>query len=296
MQLNDIRYFIALSETLNFTRAAETCNVSQPALTRAIHKMEEELGGLLFSRERNNTHLTALGRLIEPHLHEIVSRTGHVEKLATRFIRLEHAAISVGVMCTIGPMLFASFLGRFRADHPGVELTLLEGVPDQLCAMLLEGAIDLAIMADPRGFAPELRAVPIYDERFVVACSAGHRFAREDSVPLASLDGESYLLRINCECRDVLNEICRSQNVRLIHSYRSEREDWILTMVAAGLGICFLPEYSATVPGVIGCPVVLPGVSREVCLVTVVGRRHAPPVAAFAHAVQRYSWATGQDI
>ncbi len=296
MQLNDIRYFIALSETLNFTRAAETCNVSQPALTRAIHKMEEELGGLLFSRERNNTHLTDLGRLIEPHLHEIVSRTGHVEKLATRFIRLERAAISVGVMCTIGPVLFASFLGRFRADHPGVELTLLEGVPDRLCAMLLEGAIDLAIMADPRGFAPELRAIPIYDERFVVACSAGHRFARENSVPLASLDGEFYLLRINCEFRDVLDEACKRQNVRLIHSYRSEREDWILTMVAAGLGVCFLPEFSTTVPGVIGCPVVLPSVSREVCLVTVVGRRHSPPVATFAHAVQRYSWATGPDI
>ena len=295
MQLNDIRYFIALSETLNFTKAAETCNVSQPALTRAIHKMEEELGGLLFSRERNNTHLTDLGRLIEPHLHEIVSRTGHVEKLATRFIRLERAAISVGVMCTIGPMLFASFLGRFRADHPGVELTLLEGVPDQLCGMLLEGAIDLAIMADPRGFIPELRAVPIYDERFVVACSAGHRFAREDSVPLASLDGEFYLLRINCEFRDVLNETCKSQNVRLIHSYRSEREDWILTMVAAGLGVCFLPEFSTTVPGVIGCPVIHPSVSREVCLVTVVGRRHSPPVAVFAQAVQRFSWANGPD-
>ena len=158
MQLNDIRYFIALTETLNFTRAAETCNVSQPALTRAIHKMEEELGGLLFSRERNNTHLTDLGRLVEPHLHEIVSRTGHVEKLATRFIRLERAALSVGVMCTIGPVLFASFLGRFRADHPGVELSLLEGVPDRLCAMLLECEIDVAIMAAPGGFSPEFRA------------------------------------------------------------------------------------------------------------------------------------------
>ena len=138
--------------------------------------MEEELGGLLFSRERNNTHLTALGRLVEPHLHEIVSRSGQVEKLATRFIRLERAAISVGVMCTIGPVLFASFLGRFRADHPGVELSLLEGVPDRLCAMLLEGEIDVAIMAIPRGFAPEFHVTPVYDERFV------HRLFRRASL------------------------------------------------------------------------------------------------------------------
>ena len=71
MELHEIRYFLALSKTLNFTKAAEICNVSQPALTRAIQKMEDELGGLLFSRERNNTHLTELGRLLEPHLTEV---------------------------------------------------------------------------------------------------------------------------------------------------------------------------------------------------------------------------------
>src|SRR5690242_435178 len=76
MELNEIRYFLALSKTLNFTKAAEACHVSQPALTRAIRKMEDELGGLLFSRERNNTHMTELGRLIEPHLAEVLRRPG----------------------------------------------------------------------------------------------------------------------------------------------------------------------------------------------------------------------------
>ena len=292
MQLNDIRYFTALSEALNFTKAAETCNISQPALTRAIHKMEEELGGLLFSRERNNTHLTELGRLIAPHLREVVSRTECVGKLAERFIRLEQADLSVGVMCTIGPMRFVSFLTCFKAGFPGIGLTLLEAVPDRFCAMLLDGTIDVALMADPHGFDPSLHAIPIYDERFVVACSAGHRFALKDSVPLPALDGESYLLRINCEFRGVLNELCVKQNVHLVHSYRSEREDWVLTMVAAGLGVCFLPEFSATVPGVIARPVIEPEVYREVCLVTVAGRRHSAPVGAFIDAVRRYSWAT----
>src|SRR6185312_471185 len=76
MELHEIRYFLALSKTLNFTKAAEACHVSQPALTRAIRKMEDELGGLLFSRERNNTHMTELGRLIEPHLAEVLRRPG----------------------------------------------------------------------------------------------------------------------------------------------------------------------------------------------------------------------------
>ena len=126
MELHEIRYFLALSKTLNFTKAAEMCNVTQPALTRAIQKLEDELGGLLFSRERGNTHLTELGRLLEPHLTEVLTRTQAARETATRFLRLDSAQLRLGVMCTIGPMRFVGFLSRFRADNPGVEITMTE--------------------------------------------------------------------------------------------------------------------------------------------------------------------------
>jgi DNA-binding transcriptional LysR family regulator len=112
----------------------------------------------------------------------------------------------------------------------------------------------------------------------------------KNEVPIAELDGEFYLSRINCEFYDVLDDMCRNQGANLIKSYQSEREDWILTMVAAGLGVCFLPEYTAVFPGVVGCPVVSPSVERSVCLVTVAGRRPSSPVRAFIHAVRRYPW------
>jgi DNA-binding transcriptional LysR family regulator len=83
--------------------------------------------------------------------------------------------------------------------------------------------------------------------------------------------------------------------VRLIKSYESEREDWILTMVAAGLGVCFLPEFTAAFPGVIGCPVVSPSVARSVCLVSVAGRRQSPPVKTFIHAVRHYPWSAARS-
>ena len=76
MEMHQVRYFVALCETLNFTRAAEKCNVTQPSLTRAIKLLEEELGGPLFNRERNQTHLTELGRLMEPHLREVLDQAG----------------------------------------------------------------------------------------------------------------------------------------------------------------------------------------------------------------------------
>ena len=290
MELHEIRYFLALSRTLNFTKAAEECHVSQSALTRAVRKMEDELGGLLFSRERTNTHLTELGRLIEPHLAEVLAQTGEVKQTAARFLKLEKASLTLGVMCTIAPVQFVSFLSRFRADNPGVEMTLLEDVPERLCDLLLTGELDVALMARPNGFDAHFRAVPLYSERFVIACASGHRLALRNNVPMVELDGEFYLSRINCEFYDLLDDLCRRQEVNLIKSYRSEREDWILTMVAAGLGVCFLPEYTASFPGVVGCPVVAPSVERKVCMVTVARRRPSAPVKAFAQAVQRYPW------
>lgn len=295
MELHEIRYFLALSKTLNFTKAAETCNVSQPALTRAIQKMEDELGGLLFSRERNNTHLTELGRLLEPHLTEVLARTHIAKETATRFLRLDSAQLRLGVMCTIGPVRFVSFLSRFRAENPGVEITLVEAVPNRLCELLIKGELDVALLAKPDGFAVPLQPAPLYRERFVIACSAGHEFARKNVVRVADLDGQPYLARINCEYFDALRQVCHDNGSRLVGSFRSEREDWILTMVAAGMGICFLPEFSNTIPGVISRRVIEPSVAREVSLVTVAGRRWSSPLSAFVRAVRQYRWPEEQQ-
>jgi len=290
MELHEVRYFLAVCETLNFTRAAEQCHVSQPALTRAIQKLEAELGGPLFARERGNTHLTDLGRLVQPHLEEVMGQTLAARQEARRFLKLESAQLGLGAMCTVGPLRFVAFLNRFRADHPGVEITLTEAVPDRLADSLLAGDLDMAIMARPGGFDDRLRAEPLYEERFVLACAAGHRLVQRNRLTMRDLDGEIYLQRINCEFRDVLREASEGAGARVLRAFRSEREDWIQTMVAAGMGVCFLPEFSATHPGVVTLPVVEPEVRRTVSLVTVAGRRWSPAQAAFVQAVRHYRW------
>jgi DNA-binding transcriptional LysR family regulator len=272
MELHEVRYFLAVCKTLNFTRAAELCNVTQPALTRAIQKIEEEMGGLLISRERGNTHLTDLGRLLEPQLAEMIDCAAAAKTAAARFLRLEGAQLSLGVMCTIGPLRFAGFLNQFRVTHPGIDLTLIEGVPDRLTDLLTRGEIDVAVMAQPKGFEEPLRATPLYEERFMVACAHGHPFAQKNGIRMAEMDRQIYLQRINCEYRDYLAEQLRQQGAEILRSYRSEREDWIQVMVAAGMGVCFLPEYSATLPGVLTREVFDPIVRRQVCVVTVAGR------------------------
>src|SRR6516225_9489824 len=175
MEMHQVRYFLAVSDTLNFTRAAELCHVSQPALTRAIQQLEDELGGLLLRRERKLTHLTDFGRLIEPHLRQLLADAEAAKTTAKRFLSLQQAQIRLGVMCTVGPARFMSFLASFHATNPGCEITLVEGVPGGLSEMLRRGELDLAVMAQPEPFSERLEALTLYRERFCIAFPIGHQ-------------------------------------------------------------------------------------------------------------------------
>jgi LysR family transcriptional regulator, hydrogen peroxide-inducible genes activator len=290
MEMHQIRYFLAVCESLNFTRAAEACNVTQPALTRAVQKLEEELGGLLLRRERSRTHLTEFGQTLRPHLEEVLRNAAGAATTAKSFLSLDNAPLRLGVMCTVGPLRCIGLMAQFNREHPGIAVTLHEGAPVELTAMLEQAQLDLAIMADPNGFADRFKVEPLYRERFAVAFPPGHRFAGMEEVPTIACDGESYLMRINCEYGNYWDDFLQENKVDLKEVYRSEREDWIQTMVMAGMGICFIPEFSPIMPGLHTRPLREPEVYREVSLVNVPGRRFSPAVAAFVKTVKRYPW------
>jgi DNA-binding transcriptional LysR family regulator len=293
MEMHQVRYFLALADSLNFTRAAELCNVSQPALTRAIQQLEEELGGLLLRRERKLSHLTDFGRLVEPHLRRLFADAETAKTTARRFLTLQQAQIRLGVMCTVGPARFVSFLASFRTANPGCEMTLIEGVPARLSDLLLRGDLDLAVMAQPAPFNERLEMLPLYSERFCIAFPTGHRLERQNRVEISDVADETFLRRINCEYRDYLADQLRARGLALRVGFQSEREDWIQMMVAAGLGVCFLPEFSPTIPGVRTQPVTDPEVTRKVSLVSMSGRRFSPAVLTFIRAIRAHGWSDG---
>jgi LysR family hydrogen peroxide-inducible transcriptional activator len=290
MEMHQIRYFLTVCDTLNFTRAAESCNVTQPALTRAVQKLEEELGGLLLRRERSRTHLTEFGQLMRPHLEQVLRNTEAAATTAKSFLTLDDAPLRLGVMCTVGPLRCVGLLAQFGKDHPGVEVSLLEGVPAQLTGLIEQGALDLAIMARPRGFEERFKVEPLYRERFMVAFPPGHRFEPLPAVRTVDCGGEAYLMRANCEYGNYWDDFLADHQVDLREAFRSEREDWIQTMVMAGMGICFIPEFSPILPGLHTRPLIDPVVTREVSLVSLPGRRHSPALAAFMRAVMRHPW------
>jgi len=292
LELHEIRYFLALSETLNFTRAAEACNVTQPALTRAIKSLEDKLGGVLIHRERGNTHLTELGRMLKPYFEETFVRLDEARQRAEGFVRLKEARLTVGLMCTIGPSKMIDLFSDFAASYQGVELYLKDGGARELEELLIRGEIDVAIYCLPEEMSETLHALPLYDERFVIAVSPTHRLARQTEVHYRDLEGCRYLSRANCEYADHMRTTRLSMGMSFVleRPYVSERDDWIQCMVLAGLGFTFIPEFAVTVPGLATRPLVEPSFTRQVNLVTVRGRPHSAAVGAFVHACRRYPW------
>lgn len=294
MEMHQIRYFLAVAEHLNFTRAADACHVAQPSLTRAIKKLEEELGGSLFRRERSRTHLTELGRIMLPHMERIAGASAAATAEAAQYESQDLAPLSLGVMCTIGPALMVDFVQRLRREVPTLELDISEDSGSNLTTRMLDGELDIALIAMP-GFPERLHTLPLYDERYVVAFYPGHRFERLNTVPTREIDGEPYLQRMNCEFSFHINELHGGAEFRGRQIYRSEREDWIQAMVAAGMGISIMPEQLPTQPGILTRTLVEPEVSRTVHLVTVAGRRFTPMVSRFVDLARRYDWSVGPN-
>jgi DNA-binding transcriptional LysR family regulator len=290
MEMQQVRYFVALAGTLNFTRAAEQCNVSQPALTRAIQQLEYELGGPLFHRERGNTHLSELGRMMLPYLQTVEENTRAARDHARAVKKLERSTLTIGTMCTIGPQLVSELLVRFRMQHPDVEVQVIDAGAPQMLEMLEKGELEVAIVGIPGELPESLHQLPIFEERFVIVLPPNHRLLMLDEIPASELDKEPYVSRSNCEVFEPVRKDLNGRGVFLRKVFSSPRDDWVQGMIQAGLGLGFFPEFSVTYPDLAVRPLVDPAFYRTVYLATVRGRPHSPAVGAFVQEARRFPW------
>jgi len=290
MEMQQVRYFLALARTLNFTRAAEQANVSQPALTRAIQQLEAELGGPLFHRERQNTHLSELGRMMLPYLEQIHTQTEAAKAQAKAIRKLDNVTLKIGVMCTIGPALISDLIVKFRMAHPNVDLELTDEGSGELLELLSRGDLHLALFGLPEGPDVRFHGLPLFQERFVIAVPPDHPLAEKNVVTCRDTHEHPYVNRANCEYYDFARRQLREQGVRWKQVFSSERDDWVQGMIKAGLGIGFFPELSVTDPGLVTRRLIDPEFVRTIMLVTVRGRPHSPAVGAFVQQARLFKW------
>lgn len=297
MEMHQIRYFLAVAEELNFTRAAESCNVTQPSLTRAIKLLEQEMGGTLFHRERANTHLSELGRMVKPHLEQVYAQALEAKRQAEAFTGLKRAELKLGVMCTIAPTNLLALVRSMRSMHPGVELQIVDGNAASIKEKLLGGELEVAISCHPEDEEADdrLHRQTLFRERFVIVLPPDHPRSKAEAIRAMELNGEHYLERTHCEFHEVAARLFGERGVVDTTVYRSERDDWILAMAAAGIGYAFMPEQCARHPDVAVLPLIDPEIWREVSLMTVRGRPHSAAVGALVRAAMRVRWRRAGD-
>jgi DNA-binding transcriptional LysR family regulator len=291
MEMHQVRYFLAVAQELNFSRAAEKCNVSQPSLSRAIQQLEGELGGPLFNRERHLTHLTDLGEMVRPHLENVYEAAMKAKRLSQDLAQLKRVPLKLGIMSTISPAEIVELITALNKRHDGLELRLCDSNAKDLQDRLLAGELEAVIYALPgKEDDSRIHIMPLFREQMVIAVHAEHRLAKEAAFPVKELNGEPYIHRMNCEFAGYADHILMEKGVTCRPTYWSERDDWTLAMVAAGLGFAFMPENAARHSGVVALPVVEPEFWRTVNLGTVRGRRYSPGVGALVREAMRKEW------
>lgn len=290
MEMFQIRYVLAAAQTLNFTRAAADCNVSQPALTKAIKSLESELGSPIFHREGKRILLSDFGQSVIPNLQHIMDEADATRAIASNFRLLNKVPVRLGVMSTVGHVRLSRFLARFQREYEGIEVAVREASLGELKRQLGDGEIDVAVLNPLDGAAENLRVIDLYSERYVVIFPPGHHLGKLNAVKLSDLSGEAYVDRLSCEMREMVMAVCADNDVELYARFRSEREDWVQAMVLAKIGFAFMPEYSVTLPDLVQRPLIEPAVSRTISLASVPGRPFSPATAAMVKSIRRFDW------
>lgn len=289
MEMHQVRYFLAVARTLNFTRAAEESNVTQPSLTRAIQKLEEEFGGLLFRRERALTHLTDLGRLMLPHLERAFDAAQAAKTLAKGVGKATVAPLSLGIAAALRGNHFNESIGEVGENLPGFKLKIATGDAALLLQDMLKGDLDVLILAEPRDLHDRLDRVELFRQIYAVVAPAAHALASHpeprfaDLTEVAWIDGGGDVL---AEFR----ERCASLSIEPDFRHVAATSVDVARMVSSGLGCAILTRDEHLPEGLSFIEITDLELARRVVLATVAGRKRSVAADALIRAVKARRW------
>jgi DNA-binding transcriptional LysR family regulator len=288
MEMHQIKYFLAVSKTLNFTRAADQCNVTQPSLTRAIQKLEDEFGGLLFNRERALTHLTELGRMVLPHLEQTYEAAEAATSLASSIGRAEITPLVIGVAHGIASPVLDDILESLTQVLPGLTIDLRSGTSEQLVEMSLKGGVDLLLIAVPDAVHDRLETWPLFEKHYQIALWIGHRLTTAGPPTLAAAAAEAWI-----DCADDATALWRSAvtaaGLEPSFRHRTDSTALALRLIARRLGLAIMPAETQA-EGVVLTGLADHGLCLNIVLCAVAGRRRGAAADAFLRAARALDW------
>ena len=260
MTLTELRYIVAVARERHFGRAAEACFVSQPTLSVAIKKLEEELELKIFERGGSEVSVTSLGEEIVRQAQATLESAASIKEIARRGKDPVSGPLRLGVIYTIGPYLLPELVRHAIERVPQMPLMLQENFTVRLLEMLRTGELDCAILAEP---FPDtgLAVAPLYDEPFLVAVPQQHALAQRTSISSEELKQETMLLLGTGHCfRDHVLEVCpefarfASDAEGIRRSFEGSSLETIKHMVASGMGVTVVPQLSVAQTDGSGAP------------------------------------------
>src|SRR5690349_12804632 len=284
MQLQQLRYFLAVAQTRHFTQAADLLGVGQPTLSKQIHTLERSLGGPLFDRIRGAVALTAAGEALLPLAQRMVADADAARDAVRDIVGLRRGEVRLGAPPSLCASLVPGVLQRFRAAYPGLGLVVTEGGSADLIAGLLDHHLDLALIVAPEeGVDPDLSAAPLLRESLVVASAiAGPPPTERAEMAIADLGHVPLVMfRPGYTLREVTLEACRQAGVTPHFAVEGGEMDAVLAFVEAGLGVAVVPSMVLrNRPLLRATPLAPPGLRRTIALAH--RRRSVLPHAAEA--------------
>lgn len=246
--LTELRYVVALAQERHFGRAAQKCFVTQPTLSLALAKLEDELGVKLFERNKNDVRVTARGGAIVEQARRVLDEVAKIPQMASGSRDQLAGALRLGAIPTIGPYLLPDLVPALRKRAPAMPLAIEENLTGNLAPMLREGELDVVIIALPFAL-PGVKTRVVYEEPFSVVVPEGHPWQARKAVKPSELSQENLLVLNAGHCfRDQVLEACPGQsNTALPEGRAGSSLETIRNMVASGLGVSVLPA-SALAP------------------------------------------------
>ena len=241
LTLRDLEYVVAVADCRHFGKAAESCHVSQPALSAQIKKVEDFLGLQLFERSNRNVVITPLGKLVARQARIVLEEAQKIAALAKSNSPLS-GTLRLGVIATLGPYLMPHLLGALRKQFPNLEFLLKEGITGQLVEDLRTGALD-AVLAAPTFDSDGLKLIPLFREPFLLAAPKGHALASKRPLRAKDLHSEDMVLLEDGHClRDQTIQVCPSNRRGKFREFHATSLETLRHLVATGFGYSLIPQ------------------------------------------------------
>ena len=290
MEMHQVRYFLAVARVLNFTRAADECNVTQPSLTRAIKQLEAELGGDLFRRERPAAQLTELGLRMHPLLKQCYEAATGARQLASSFKSGEVGALRIALTHSVDLSLLIPHLDHIRRLFNRLEFRFLRGNSLEVAEFLKKGEAELGIAAEIGEDWDRLDTWPLFTEGFHLVVNKRHPLANRDNIGFADLRTEQLLLRNHCEHAERLNTSFRGMGVDVDrgHGISSERD--LIELLEADAGVAIVPRSMSMPESLKRAHVDGLDMRRTVHLYGVAGRERTAVASAVMRMLRGADW------